>query len=73
MDGPKYKALAKRLHIQAYPTILYLRDGEMREYAAGRTVSGLYGFIWVLRFHTIHPVHAVHTVCSLWFKVKDYV
>jgi protein-disulfide isomerase-like protein with CxxC motif len=44
VNGPKHKALAKRLHVKAYPTILYLRDGEMREYAASRTLAQLASF-----------------------------
>ena len=45
MNGPKHKALLKRLGVTAYPTILYLRDGSMREYAGGkRTVDALVAF-----------------------------
>lgn len=44
VNGPKYKALTKRLHVSAYPTILYLRDGEMREYSAARTLAQLAAF-----------------------------
>ena len=44
VNGPKYKALQKRLHVKAYPTILYLRDGEMREYGSSRTLAQLAAF-----------------------------
>ena len=44
VDGPKQKALAKRLHITAYPTIIYLRDGEMRVYSDARGLSQLAAF-----------------------------
>ena len=42
VNGPKHKALLKRLRVTAYPTILYLRDGTMREYDGGkRTTAAL--------------------------------
>lgn len=44
VNGPKYKALSKRLNVKAYPTILYLRDGEMREYSSSRTLAQLASF-----------------------------
>ena len=45
MNGPKHKALLKRLRVTAYPTILYLRDGAMREYdGSQRTTAALAAF-----------------------------
>jgi hypothetical protein len=45
VNGPKHKALLKRLRVTAYPTILYLRDGTMREYDGGkRTTAALAAF-----------------------------
>ena len=45
VNGPKHKALLKRLRVTAYPTILYLRDGAMREYDGGkRTTAALAAF-----------------------------
>lgn len=45
MNGPNHKALLKRLRVTAYPTILYLRDGAMREYDHGkRTLAALAEF-----------------------------
>ena len=42
VNGPKCGSLQQRLHVKAYPTILYLRDGEMRSYdGAQRTVQAL--------------------------------
>ena len=45
VNGPKHKALLKRLRVTAYPTILYLRDGAMRKYDGGkRTTAALAAF-----------------------------
>ena len=45
VNGPKCRSLQQRLHVKAYPSILYLRDGEMRSYdGAQRTVQALAAF-----------------------------
>ena len=44
VNGPECRTLAKRLDVKAYPSIFYLRDGEMREYTAARTLSALANF-----------------------------
>ena len=45
VNGPRHKALLKRLKVTAYPTILFLRDGTMREYDGGkRTLAALAEF-----------------------------
>ena len=44
VNGPKNRALVKRLNVNAYPAILYLRDGQMREYKEARSVARLAAF-----------------------------
>jgi hypothetical protein len=44
VNGPKNRALVKRLNVNAYPAILYLRDGQMREYKEARSVALLAAF-----------------------------
>lgn len=45
VNGPNCRSLQQRLNVKAYPTILYLRDGEMRSYdGAQRTVQALAAF-----------------------------
>ena len=44
VNGPKNRALVKRLNVNAYPAILYLRDGQMREYEEARSVARLAAF-----------------------------
>lgn len=44
VNGPECRTLVKRLDVKAYPSIFYLRDGEMREYTAARTLSALANF-----------------------------
>jgi hypothetical protein len=46
VNGPKCRSLQHRLHVKAYPSILYLRDGEMRSYdgTGQRTVQALAAF-----------------------------
>jgi hypothetical protein len=42
INGPKCRSLQQRLHVKAYPSILYLRDGETRLYDGGaRTLDHL--------------------------------
>ena len=45
VNGPKCRALVKRLGVEGYPSIYYFRDGRAREYDSGlRTVEALAAF-----------------------------
>ena len=75
VNGPEQRALAQRLGVNAYPTLLLFRDGEMRAYGGPRGLSHLTHFArsgWRnVRAAPLHrtPNNAIGWVTGLFYRL----